>query len=122
MKRRADLDKPRTSGRFDVSYDPEAFGRFSESIAKYLGTARFLVWQTVVIVLSRHHSSSSPRRARSDATGSLQSTTAKSPGALRPTRSSSHVRSQACDWHSATSSPVKSSAINSAHSPKRSRS
>ena len=34
-----------------VSYDPEAFGRFSESIARYLGTARFLVWQTVIIVL-----------------------------------------------------------------------
>ena len=51
MKRRTELTRPRTKGRFDVSYDPEVFGQFSESIARFLGTARFLVWQTVVIVL-----------------------------------------------------------------------
>ncbi len=51
MKRRNELTQPRQRRRIDVSYDPEAFGRFSESIARYLGTARFLVWQTVVIVL-----------------------------------------------------------------------
>ena len=51
MKRRNDLSTPRERRRFDVSYDPEAFGRFSESIARYLGTARFLVWQTIVIVI-----------------------------------------------------------------------
>ena len=51
MKRRNDLSEPRQRGRFDVSYDPEAFGRFSESIARYLGTARFLVWQTGIIVV-----------------------------------------------------------------------
>lgn len=32
-------------------YDPEAFGRFSEEIARFLGTARFLVYQSVFIVL-----------------------------------------------------------------------
>jgi uncharacterized membrane protein len=32
-----------------VHYDPDAFGQFSESIARYLGTARFLVYQTVII-------------------------------------------------------------------------
>jgi uncharacterized membrane protein len=31
-------------------YDPEAFGRFSEAIARFLGTARFLVLQTAVVV------------------------------------------------------------------------
>ena len=51
MKRRSDLTSPRHRYRFDVSYDAEAFGQFSESIARYLGTARFLVWQTVVVVL-----------------------------------------------------------------------
>ena len=51
MKRRNELTQPRRRGRFDVSYDPEAFGRFSESIARYLGTARFLVWQTIVIIV-----------------------------------------------------------------------
>ena len=51
MKRRTELTQPRRRSRFDVSYDPEAFGQFSESIARFLGTARFLVWQTIVIVL-----------------------------------------------------------------------
>jgi len=32
-------------------YDPDAFGRFSETIARYLGTARFLVVQTAVVVI-----------------------------------------------------------------------
>jgi uncharacterized membrane protein len=31
-------------------YDPEAFGRFSETIARFIGTARFLVIQTVIVV------------------------------------------------------------------------
>ena len=51
MKRRSELSQPRPRSRFDVSYDAEAFGRFSESIARYLGTGRFLVYQTIVIVL-----------------------------------------------------------------------
>lgn len=51
MKRRNELTQPRTKGRFDLSYDPEVFGQFSESIARFLGTARFLVWQTVVIIV-----------------------------------------------------------------------
>jgi uncharacterized membrane protein len=32
-----------------VHYDPEAFGEFSEAIARFLGTARFLVFQTVLV-------------------------------------------------------------------------
>jgi uncharacterized membrane protein len=32
-------------------YDPEAFGRVSERIARFLGTARFLVYMTVFIIL-----------------------------------------------------------------------
>jgi uncharacterized membrane protein len=35
--------------RFGVHYDPEAFGRFSESIARFLGTGRFLAGQTVLV-------------------------------------------------------------------------
>jgi uncharacterized membrane protein len=30
-------------------YDPDAFGRFSESIARFFGTARFLVIQTILV-------------------------------------------------------------------------
>jgi uncharacterized membrane protein len=32
-------------------YDPEAFGRFSETIARFLGTARYLAVQTVVVLM-----------------------------------------------------------------------
>jgi uncharacterized membrane protein len=31
-------------------YDPEAFGQFSERIARFLGTARFLVYMTVFVL------------------------------------------------------------------------
>ena len=50
MRRREDLSRPRR-GRlsFGVHYDPEAFGEFSEAIARLLGTARFLVFQTALV-------------------------------------------------------------------------
>ena len=32
-------------------YDPDTFGRFSERIARFLGTARFLVYMTVFIIV-----------------------------------------------------------------------
>jgi len=52
VRRRSDLYAPRTRGlSFGVHYDPEAFGRFSEAIARTLGTARFLVAQSVVVAL-----------------------------------------------------------------------
>ena len=51
MKRREDLTTPRQNRRLSVHYDPDAFGQFSESIARYLGTARFLVWQSFVIAV-----------------------------------------------------------------------
>lgn len=51
MKRRGDLSTPRRDRRIDLSYDAEVFGQFSESIARVLGTARFLVWQTIVIAI-----------------------------------------------------------------------
>ncbi|HEX2063802.1 MAG TPA: DUF1003 domain-containing protein [Acidimicrobiales bacterium] len=49
MRRREDLSTPRGGIRVGIHYDPEAFGRFSESIARYFGTARFLVIQTVLV-------------------------------------------------------------------------
>ena len=51
VKRREDLSAPRSGRRLDVTYDSDLFGQFSESIARYLGTARFLVWQTGIIVV-----------------------------------------------------------------------
>jgi uncharacterized membrane protein len=44
------LDQPRDPGRVQLPrFDPEAFGRWSESIARYMGTAKFIVYMTVVI-------------------------------------------------------------------------
>jgi uncharacterized membrane protein len=47
----ARLDQPRETRLRLPRYDPEAFGRWSEGIARFMGTARFLVYMTVVIVL-----------------------------------------------------------------------
>jgi uncharacterized membrane protein len=47
---RDDLSKPRgTPG--GPQYDPEAFGNFAETIARFLGTGRYLAFQTVVVIL-----------------------------------------------------------------------
>ena len=48
------LDQPREVRRTLVptpSYDPDAFGRFSERIARFIGTGRFLVYMTVFVVI-----------------------------------------------------------------------
>jgi uncharacterized membrane protein len=51
VKRQRDLSQPRQARRLpDLSYDAELFGQFSESIARFIGTARFLVWQTFVCI------------------------------------------------------------------------
>jgi len=50
MARLNGLDTPRIKGRsLRPNYDPETFGRLSESFARFLGTARFLVYMTVFV-------------------------------------------------------------------------
>jgi len=49
VKRREDLSSPRAARRLGMVYDADAFGQFAESIARFLGTARFLVFQTAFI-------------------------------------------------------------------------
>jgi uncharacterized membrane protein len=50
MARGDDLSTPRGTpgGR---TYDPDAFGRFAERLARFLGTGRYLVAQTVLVIL-----------------------------------------------------------------------
>jgi len=49
---RSDLSVPRgVAPRFGARYDADAFGRFSEAIARFLGTGRFLAGQSVLIVI-----------------------------------------------------------------------
>ncbi|MBB6400358.1 putative membrane protein [Actinomadura coerulea] len=48
------LDQPRELRRTLLPrphYDPESFGRLSERIARFLGTARFLVYMTVFVTV-----------------------------------------------------------------------
>ena len=48
--RRRDLSRPRGGIHLGIHYDPEAFGRFSEGVARLLGTGRFLFIQTVLVI------------------------------------------------------------------------
>src|SRR5215468_5389552 len=51
LAERNDLSVPRgATPRMGARYDADAFGRFSEAIARFLGTGRFLVGQTVAVL------------------------------------------------------------------------
>lgn len=51
MARKNGLDTPRETRRsFRPHFDAEAFGRLSEKFARFLGTARFLVYMTVFVL------------------------------------------------------------------------
>jgi uncharacterized membrane protein len=48
---RADLSVPRgATPRLGARYDTDSFGRLSESVARFLGTGRFLVGQSVLVI------------------------------------------------------------------------
>ena len=51
--RRAPLDTPLAGRRTSIRphYDPDVFGRLSERIARFLGTARFIVYMTVFVTV-----------------------------------------------------------------------
>jgi uncharacterized membrane protein len=65
---RTRLDQPRTPRRVvrTPSYSPEAFGRVAETIARFIGTARFLVIQTVIVVFWVAYNIVAPRNLRFD--------------------------------------------------------
>jgi uncharacterized membrane protein len=52
LSARQRLDTPLTSRRrFSFNVDAEAVGQFSESIARFLGTGRYLLWQTILVIV-----------------------------------------------------------------------
>ncbi|MFM9085844.1 MAG: DUF1003 domain-containing protein [Acidimicrobiia bacterium] len=51
MKRRDDLARPRREAALGLRYDRSAFGRFAESAARYIGSARFLAIQTCLVAV-----------------------------------------------------------------------
>ena len=50
-RRPSDLSRPRRRLEWTGFYDPDAFGRFSEAIARFLGTGRFLMGQTILVAI-----------------------------------------------------------------------
>lgn len=61
------LDQPRPPRRrLMPEWDPDAFGRMSERIARFLGTGRFIVWMTVVIIIWIVWNVAAPRHLRFD--------------------------------------------------------
>ena len=42
---------PRTSRRYSPRLDPETVGQFTESIARFFGTGRYLLLQTILVVV-----------------------------------------------------------------------
>jgi uncharacterized membrane protein len=50
MARRGDLETPRGIGG-GPAYDPDAFARMAERLARFLGTGRYLAAQTALVVL-----------------------------------------------------------------------
>ncbi|MEO6605017.1 MAG: DUF1003 domain-containing protein [Aeromicrobium sp.] len=75
MAERARLDQPRqvrrgllSSVRRRREFDPERFGRFAETFARFLGTARFLTYMTIFVVIwLAWNSPYGPDRGRWDA-------------------------------------------------------
>jgi uncharacterized membrane protein len=67
MARNNGLDTPRVKGRtLRPNYDPETFGRLSESFARFLGTARFLVYMTVFVAFWVIWNTTGPKNLRWD--------------------------------------------------------
>ena len=51
-EQRTRLDQPRVERRaIRLHVDPEAFGKWTEKVARFLGTGRYLVVQTVLIIV-----------------------------------------------------------------------
>ncbi|MDP9393733.1 MAG: DUF1003 domain-containing protein [Actinomycetota bacterium] len=68
-RRTARLDQPREFRRTLLrapAYDPEAFGRLSERIARFIGTGRFLVYMTAFVVVWVAWNTLAPRPLRFD--------------------------------------------------------
>ena len=50
---RTRLDQPKSTARSSLrpQYDPEMFGRWSETVARFIGSARFIGWMTLFVVV-----------------------------------------------------------------------
>jgi uncharacterized membrane protein len=68
-RRGSRLDTPKEQRRTLIrtpTYDRDAFGVFAEQFARFMGTARFLMWMTVVVVFWIGWNSLAPHHLRFD--------------------------------------------------------
>jgi uncharacterized membrane protein len=68
-ERRARLDTPKEQRRTLIrtpTYDRDAFGVFAEQFARFMGTARFLMWMTVFVAFWVGWNTLAPHAARFD--------------------------------------------------------
>jgi uncharacterized membrane protein len=68
-ERRARLDTPKEQRRALIrtpTYDRDAFGVFAEQFARFMGTARFLMWMTVFVLFWVGWNTLAPHSARFD--------------------------------------------------------
>jgi uncharacterized membrane protein len=64
---RTRLDQPKASTRgIRPQYDPEMFGRWSERVARFIGSARFIGWMTVFVVVWLLWNTMAPQHLRFD--------------------------------------------------------
>ncbi len=67
MKEKSRLSIPRESKRsIRPNYDPETLGRLSERFARFIGTARFLVYMTIFVLAWMLWNGVGPREYRFD--------------------------------------------------------
>jgi uncharacterized membrane protein len=45
------LDQPRGQSRFKLNIEPDTFGRLTERVARFLGTGKYLFWQTLIVII-----------------------------------------------------------------------
>jgi uncharacterized membrane protein len=64
--RRTRLDQPKTERGPRLQFDPEAFGRLTERIARFLGTGRYLLYQSGIIILWVIYNYAAPKSWRFD--------------------------------------------------------
>ena len=65
---RTRLDQPKSTSRASLrpDYDPELFGRWSERVARFIGSARFIGWMTAFVLAWLLWNTTAPAQWRFD--------------------------------------------------------
>jgi uncharacterized membrane protein len=63
---RTRLDQPKVERGPRLRFDADAFGRLTERVARFLGTGRYLVVQSIIIVMWLVYNTAAPKHLRFD--------------------------------------------------------